>query len=83
MLPNSPDPNSTGLAVDPKSYVIGPEDILDYDFSRAGTERRRGVRPDGKITRPLIGDMQAAGLTPERLAAKLKEAYQGKSAIRK
>ena len=36
------------------------------------------MRPDGKITRPLIGDVQAAGLSPERLAATLKEAYAEK-----
>jgi polysaccharide export outer membrane protein len=33
----------------------------------------QGVRPDGKITIPLIGDLQAAGLTPERLAAQLTQ----------
>ena len=32
------------------------------------------VRPDGKITIPLVGDVQAEGLTPERLAAQLKQA---------
>ena len=32
------------------------------------------VRPDGKITIPLVGDLQASGLTPERLTDQLKEA---------
>lgn len=73
--PGTPGPDTTGVAVDPKTYVIGPEDILyirvwrEPDFS--GPE---GVRPDGKITLPLIGDVQAAGLTPERLAAQLDQA---------
>jgi polysaccharide biosynthesis/export protein len=72
-----------GSAVDPvgipgidgKTYVIGPEDVLfikvwrENDFT--GPE---AVRPDGKITEPLIGDVQAAGLTPERLAAQLTQA---------
>src|SRR5580704_10143694 len=69
-----------GSAVDPvgipgidgKTYVIGAEDVIfikvwrENDFT--GPE---AVRPDGKITLPLIGDVQAAGLTPERLAAQL------------
>jgi polysaccharide export outer membrane protein len=72
-----------GTAVDPvgipgidgKTYVIGAEDVLfikvwrENDFT--GPE---AVRPDGKITLPLIGDVQAAGLTPERLAAQLTQA---------
>ena len=33
------------------------------------------IRPDGKITLQLLGDVQAEGLTPERLAAQIKEAY--------
>jgi polysaccharide biosynthesis/export protein len=61
--------------VDPRSYLIGPQDILrievfrDQDMSRAVN-----VRPDGKITLPLVGDLQAEGLTPERLTAQVKEA---------
>jgi polysaccharide export outer membrane protein len=33
------------------------------------------VRPDGKVTLQLLGDLQAENLTPERLAAQIKEAY--------
>lgn len=73
--PSSLPPDATGLPIDPKTYVIGPEDIInikvwrDQDFSGV-----KGVRPDGKITMPLIGDVQAAGLTPDRLAGQLKQA---------
>jgi polysaccharide export outer membrane protein len=73
--PSSVSPDSTGLPIDPKTYVIGPEDILSIkvwrepDFTGA-----KGVRPDGKITMPLIGDLQAAGLTPQRLADQLTQA---------
>jgi polysaccharide export outer membrane protein len=69
--PAKPD---SGVAVDPKTYVIGAQDILsikvwrEQDFSGFYT-----VRPDGKITLPLIGDVQASGLTPERLADQLKQ----------
>lgn len=53
--------------VDPKSYVIGPEDQLqvivfeDHAFDVAGET----VRPDGKIGIPLLGDLMVAGMTPE------------------
>jgi polysaccharide export outer membrane protein len=52
--------------------VIGSQDMLDIsvwrepDFSRTVP-----VRPDGKISLPLLNDMQAAGLTPSELAAEL------------
>lgn len=41
----------------------------EQDFSGLYT-----VRPDGKITIPLVGDVQASGLTPERLGDQLKQA---------
>jgi polysaccharide biosynthesis/export protein len=72
-------PDTTGLAVDPTTYVIGAEDVLRILIWR--DEYLSGsalVRPDGKISRPLVGDIQAAGLTPERLAEHLKEAYKEK-----
>ncbi len=75
-LPNSVPADSTGLAVDPKTYVIGPEDVLFISvFREPELSGAVAVRPDGKITKPLIGDMQAEGLTPERLAAQLKQAF--------
>jgi polysaccharide export outer membrane protein len=62
--------------VDPNKYLIGPEDVLfistwrekDFTFPAA-------VRPDGKITAPLFGDVQAAGLTPAQLAKALTEIF--------
>jgi polysaccharide export outer membrane protein len=75
-LPNSVSPDNTGAPVDPKTYVIGPEDVLFISvFREPELSGSVGVRPDGKITKPLIGDMQAGGLTPERLAAQLKQAF--------
>jgi polysaccharide export outer membrane protein len=61
--------------VDPHTYSIGTGDVLfvkvwrEMDFTGPYT-----VRPDGKITIPLVGDVQAAGLTPERLGDQLKQA---------
>jgi polysaccharide biosynthesis/export protein len=67
-----------GLAapVDPNSYIIGPEDVLAIRVWREN-DLSTGVvvRPDGKITIPLAGDLQAAGLTPVQLTAKVTEAY--------
>ena len=61
--------------VDPKTYLIGPEDVLQIEvFRDQDMTRSVNVRPDGKITMPLIGDLQAEGLTPERLTAQIKEA---------
>ena len=67
--------DSAGAAVDPKTYVIGAQDVLmikvwrEQDFTGPYT-----VRPDGKISMPLVGDVQASGLTPERLGEQLKQA---------
>jgi len=62
--------------IDPKSYLIGPEDVLRIEVYREDAlSRMVNVRPDGKITLQLLGDVQAEGLTPERLASQVKEAY--------
>jgi len=56
-------------------YVIGPTDILEIQVWREPTlSRTVPVRPDGKITLPLLDDIQAAGLTPLQLKAKLEKA---------
>jgi len=74
-LPNSTGTNGTGAPVDPKTYVIGPEDVLSINvFHEQELTRVESVRPDGKITMPLIGDMQAEGLTPERLKKQMSQA---------
>ncbi len=78
-VPSNLPPDATGLPVDPKSYIIGPEDIIRISIWREpDLSKVAQVRPDGKITMNLIGDYQAAGLTPERLASQLKEAYSPK-----
>src|ERR1700681_2140117 len=65
-----PGSNSASQPVDPKTYLIGPEDILRIEVYRdQDMTRVVNVRPDGKITMPLINDIQAEGLTPERLTA--------------
>lgn len=65
---------SSAAAVDPNKYLIGPEDILfvkvwrEPDFTLP-----LAVRPDGKITMPLIGDVQAGDQTPMQLTKTLTD----------
>ena len=74
-VPGSVVNPAEALPVDPKAYVIGPTDVLYINVWRENDYTRPvAVRPDGKITMPLIGDMQAADLTPERLSAQLTQA---------
>lgn len=75
VLPNSTGPDGAAPAVDPNSYVMGVEDVIGIQvFNEAQLSRQVTVRPDGKITMPLIGDIQAEGLTPERLRKAIKDA---------
>src|SRR5258706_5372766 len=60
----------------PPGYVIGADDVLSIKFWKdvdMSTDSAM-VRPDGKISLPLLNEVQAAGLTPEQLRAKLTEA---------
>jgi polysaccharide biosynthesis/export protein len=63
------------------SYVIGPSDMLTVTVWKEPTlSGNILVRPDGMITVSLIGDVQAAGLTPlqlaDQIATKLKKFIQ-------
>jgi polysaccharide export outer membrane protein len=56
------------------SYKIGPQDVLIIDvWKEEGLTRTVPVRPDGKITLPLLNDIQAVGLTPMELAGIISE----------
>jgi len=56
----------------PSDYIIGSEDVLDISvWKNDDLSRVVSVRPDGKISLPLIGDVQAAGLTPNQLRDKI------------
>ena len=63
-----------GAAV-PAGYVIGPEDVLSIVFWRdKEMSADVVVRPDGKISLPLLNDVMAAGYAPEELRAQLVKA---------
>ncbi len=56
------------------AYVIGPEDVLHIAVWREpDLTATLPVRPDGKISLPLLNDVQASGLTPQQLAGSLTE----------
>lgn len=57
-----------GAPAVPPGYVIGPQDVLSVVFWRdKDMSGDVTVRPDGKISLPLINEVQAAGLTPDQL----------------
>src|SRR5262249_46511478 len=59
------------------TYTIGPEDVLTVNVWRQPEVTRRvSVRPDGKISLPLLNDVQAAGLSAVQLASRLSEALR-------
>ena len=59
----------------PPGYVIGPEDVLTVIFWRdKEMSTEVAVRPDGKVTLPLVNDIDAAGKTPEQLRQDITEA---------
>ena len=72
----SPPPESAAAAptgvVPPPGYVIGPEDVLSILFWREkNLSSEVVVRPDGRISLPLLNDVTAAGLTADELREKV------------
>ena len=60
------------VVAQPGEYIIGPEDVLDFHvWNNDELSRTVPVRPDGKISLPLVNDIQAAGLTPNQLRQQL------------
>jgi len=74
-----PDPRAGG-------FVIGATDVLQINvWKNEELSGRVRVRPDGSITMPLIGELKAAGLTPEklkdRIVARLAQYIKEETAI--
>jgi polysaccharide export outer membrane protein len=72
-----PDTNPAPAVQEPEGYVIGPEDVLTITVYGQDPLLSGDVvvRSDGKISRRLIGEVQAAKLTPVELSAALTKAY--------
>ena len=66
--------NSTVSAKAPSPYLVGVDDVLAISvWHEADLSRSVSVRPDGKISLPLVGEVQASG----RSVLQLQEAIQG------
>ena len=73
---NAAEAQSSSIAL-PSDYVIGVEDRLGIVFWREQDKALSTdvvVRPDGKISVPMLNDLPAAGLTPEQLADAVQQA---------
>jgi polysaccharide export outer membrane protein len=75
LAPMKTDPGRAADAADQDEYVIGPGDQLSVfvyrnpDLSEGGV----AVRPDGRISTPLIEDIVAAGKKPKELAREIEK----------
>lgn len=69
-----PEPAVQGVAL-PADYVIGPDDVLQIVFwQEKDLSAEVVVRPDGRISLPLINEVQAAGSTPAQLRTAIMQA---------
>lgn len=60
--------------VAPSEFLLGPEDVLTVTiWKNQDLSREVVVRPDGMISMPLVGDIQATGLTANLLAKRIAE----------
>src|SRR5271156_1513884 len=76
-VPPVPTEVSKQTAVADGNYIIGAQDVLDISvWKEPEVSRVVPVRPDGKISLPLLNDVQAAGLTPAALAALITESLK-------
>lgn len=74
---SSPDKIQRALAVDTRDsvdqYILGPSDVVTVSVWRNDDlSISVPVRPDGKISVPLVGDVQASGRAPEELASAIR-----------
>jgi polysaccharide export outer membrane protein len=61
----------------PALYVIQPNDVLSiFVWKEPSLSGKFTVRPDGRISFPLVQDMQAAGLNPGQLKSKIEESLK-------
>jgi polysaccharide export outer membrane protein len=58
-------------------YVIGADDVLAINvWKEPELSRSAPVRPDGKVTLPLVGDIEASGNTPKQLQASIEKVLE-------
>lgn len=74
-----PGPGRHATAASPtqQDYIIGPGDVLAINvWQEPQISRAVPVRPDGRISIPLAGQLEASGLTPLKLQAKITESLK-------
>ncbi|HRK36042.1 MAG TPA: polysaccharide biosynthesis/export family protein [Candidatus Hydrogenedentes bacterium] len=78
-LTTPPPSESFPVAAEPK-VVLQPGDVLQVKFLYWPelNEEKQAIRPDGKISLQLVGDVQAEGRTPDELRTDLLSIYEDK-----
>lgn len=72
----APEKPAAAMAV-PSDYVIGADDTIRVSvWKEPDMNVTLPVRPDGKISMPLLNDVQAAGLTPTQLADQIRDSLK-------
>lgn len=72
--PQNPTQKVSADSIDQSAYKIGPGDVLEiFVWRNPEISTSVPVRPDGKISMPLVEDMLAAGKTPSQLARDLED----------
>lgn len=67
-----PQPGEKSSLIVTPDYIIGPEDVLEITVWRnADLSKTVAVRPDGRISLPLVGDVTAVGRTAAQLAEEI------------
>jgi polysaccharide export outer membrane protein len=71
----APSPNRPrGSSANSGSYVVGPEDVIEvFVWKEPELSTTVTIRPDGMITLPLAGDLEAAGTTPAELGDQIAD----------
>ena len=66
--------NSKGTSPD---YILGPEDVIEVTvWKNEMLSKTMAIRPDGKISLPLIGDVQASGLSTAHLREVIRNKFK-------
>jgi polysaccharide biosynthesis/export protein len=69
-------PSASRAQVSDKAYIIGPEDVLEVQvWERKDLNQTVFVRPDGRTSLPLVGEIMVAGKTVQELQDHLAQVY--------